>query len=57
MARLGFGRRVGIGARSSVEGEFAAVGNDEGLVLFRHDHTLSFRCQIRMGALGFSGLL
>ncbi len=41
-----FGRRVGVGARLAVDGELAAVGDDEGLVLFGHSsHSFRrFRC-------------
>jgi len=38
---------IGIGARGSVGGELAAVGDDEGLVLFGHVNTLSV-VRIRM---------
>ena len=32
---------VGVGAEFAVQGELAAIGDDEGLVLFRHGYTLS----------------
>ena len=41
-AGFALGRWVGVGARSAVEGKLAAIGNDEGLILFGHGHTLSW---------------
>jgi hypothetical protein len=40
------GGGVGVGTGGSVEGELAAVGDDEGFILLGHDDSVSFRALI-----------
>jgi hypothetical protein len=40
---------VGVGAGGAVEGKLAAVGYDEGLILFGHGYTLSQVHDVRFG--------